>query len=305
VEIESLASYKHCIERISANWSAFLEKRRERLAQQERHGVAAEKVAENILEDLFSAVLDWPLSDINNQLEHADLVLTRLGIKKVIVEVKRPGALAWSRKAVERALEQARRYAGEQDVKTIAVSDGYLLYAADIEHGGLEDRLFVDLSAAEPPKVLWWLSVQAIYRPREPAEAALQLLPEIAPVEATPTTPDAPELLHPKYHLPCHCFAHVGNPADVHSWKLPYRNADGTVDPRRLPKAIQAILTNYRGAQVKAIPERAIPDVLVRLARAASSLGKMPHQCGDAAAIYRELREALEQVGRLQEVLGA
>ncbi len=43
----------------------FLEKRLQRLKQQDRHGgIASEKVAENIIEDLFTEVLDWELSDL-------------------------------------------------------------------------------------------------------------------------------------------------------------------------------------------------------------------------------------------------
>jgi len=112
--VKRLASYRHCVERIRSNWPAFLERRRERLVQQERYGVAAEKVAENLLQDVFTVVLDWPLSDVNNQVGYADLLLTRLGIKYLIVEVKRPGALAWNRRAVETALDQALRYADEK-----------------------------------------------------------------------------------------------------------------------------------------------------------------------------------------------
>ncbi|MBI3304414.1 MAG: hypothetical protein HYZ72_20315, partial [Deltaproteobacteria bacterium] len=104
---EELASYRRCVERIQTTWPTFLEKRKERLQQQERHGVAAEKVAENILEDLFTFVLDWSLADLNNQIGYADLVLTRLGVKYFLMEVKRPGALAWNRRAVEAALAQA------------------------------------------------------------------------------------------------------------------------------------------------------------------------------------------------------
>lgn len=87
-----------------------------------------------------------------------------------------------------------------------------------------------------------------------------------------------------------------------HTWKLPYLLADGTIDHKRLPKAVQAILSNYRGAKVGGIPEADVPDVLVPLARAASSVGKMPGQTGDPAAVYMQLAEALEQVGRLGEV---
>ena len=38
---------------------------------------------------------------------------------------------------------------------------------------------------------------------------------------------------------------------------------------KRLPKAIEAILSNYRGARVSSVLEKAIPDVLRRLAEAA------------------------------------
>jgi len=65
-----------------------------------------------------------------------------------------------------------------------------------------------------------------------------------------------------------------------------------------LPKAIQALLSNYRGTKVGSIPVAVLPTVLERLASAAESLGKMPHQRGDTAAIYVQFAEALEQIRR-------
>ncbi|MGA2725331.1 MAG: hypothetical protein ABSG79_23340 [Bryobacteraceae bacterium] len=76
--VKDLASYRRCTERIHENWPRFLDQRKERLVQQERFGTAAEKVAENILEDLFTIALDWTLSDLNNQVEYADLLLTHV-----------------------------------------------------------------------------------------------------------------------------------------------------------------------------------------------------------------------------------
>jgi hypothetical protein len=304
--VTELASYKRCVDRIRANWPAFLAKRRERLQQQERHGAAAEKVAENILEDLFTLVLDWPLSDINNQVGYADLVLTCLGIKYLIVEVKRPGALVWNDRAVQAALEQARRYADEQKVKCVGVSDGTMLYAADIEHGGLQDRVFVSLESVEPPDTLWWLSVHGIYHPRKESQGdILRLLPERPQEEPREGGPcaDAEGLLHPKYHIPARCFAYVGHASDSNTWKLPYLNLDGSVDIKRLPKAIQAILSNYRGTKVSGISEADIPDILVRLAHAAARVGKLPNQSGERALVYRQLAEVLEQLGRLSQVV--
>jgi hypothetical protein len=103
--LENLASHRRCAERIQAAWPGFVSKREQRLEQQRRLGEASEKVAENIMEDLFTAVLDWPFADFNNQVEHADIVRTDHGIKRLVVEVKRPGSLAWSRRAVESTLE--------------------------------------------------------------------------------------------------------------------------------------------------------------------------------------------------------
>lgn len=301
--IEKLASYRNCVAHIGAAWTAFLERRHTRLAQQDRHGNAAERVAENILEDLFTQVLDWSLADVNNQVGYADLILTHLGVKRLIIETKRPAALAWNRRAVDRALEQALRYAHEQKVRHVAVSDGFMLYAADVAHGGLRDRVFCALDAAEPPLDLWWLSVDGIYRPRpDAADAALRLLPDEAVTGDANRTPPPKGRLHPKYRLPCSCFAYVGDAGDAATWKLPYLDAGGGIDKRRLPKAIQSILSNYRGAHVGGIPEQAIPDVLVRLAAAARRAGKMPGQTGKPAAIYVQLAQVLEQLGRLEAI---
>jgi hypothetical protein len=297
-----LASHRRCVERIQANWPHFLAKRHERLAQQTRLGVASEKVAENILEDLFTLVLDWPLSDLNNQVACADLLLTRLGLKCLLLEVKRPGALAWSRRAVERALDQALRYAHEQKVRCVGISDGVMLYAADIYHGGLNGRVFVSLQDEEAPEELWWLSVDGIYRPTEATDTILRPLPEDPESAAPPAEPPEAVVVHPKYKIQACCFAYVGDANDYATWKLPYRLGDGSVDVKRLPKAIQCIVSNYRGAMVSGIPEAAIPDVLVRLARAAVAAGRMPGQSDAAAPVYQQLWEVLDQLGRLGEL---
>ena len=162
-------------------WAGFQAKRWERLAQQARLGTAAEKVTENILEDLFTMVLDWRLSEVNVQPGYAGLALTRLGAKQLIVEARRPGALAWNERAIDLALAQAHRSAGAQRVKAIAISDGIMLYARDIIAGGHRDRLFTRLDEPWAAEDLWWLSVDGIYRPREDREGPfLRLLPVTA-----------------------------------------------------------------------------------------------------------------------------
>jgi hypothetical protein len=303
VTIESLACYQRCCERLTAAWPGFLAKREERLTQQRRYGMAAEKVAENILEDLFTMVLDWRLGEVNNQVGYADLVLTRLGVKYLIIEVKRPGALAWHQRSVDLALAQAHRYADEQKVRSVAVSDGVMLYGRDHIPGGHRDRLFVRIDQPEPPADLWWLSTDGIYRPRDDAGAGLYLLPSADDGLSSTTDGRPAALLHPKYHLPAWCFAYVGNAADPKTWHLPYLRYDGTPDLARLPKAIQAILSNYRGAHVGSVPEAAIPEVLVTLARTARQLGKLPADGHASAMAYAQLQQALEQLGRLADAL--
>jgi hypothetical protein len=252
----------------------------------------------NIIEDLLTLGLDWNIGDINNQVGYADLLVTRLGIKHLIIETKRPGALTWNERAVYSALEQARRYADEQKVKCIGVTDGVMLYAADIEAGGLKDRIFVSLEQNKPPLDLWWISEHGIYRPRTDSRCEpLNLLQSQTKedLQAVCSGTDS-QLLHPKYKLPSHCFASVGDANKPKTWKLPYLQADGTVDVNRLPKAIQAILSNYRGARVSLVPEKYIPDVLMRLEEAAERVGKMPHQEGKTAPAYEMLAGAIDQI---------
>lgn len=299
---EQLATYRRLNERLSACWPTFVSRRRDRLAQAERLGHAAEKVAEGILEDLFTGPLDWALADVNYQVDYADLLLTRLGVKHLLVEVKRPDSLAWNRRAVEAALFQAAGYARRQKVSAIAVSDGHMLYAADVGEAGLHDRAFVGLDAPNPHVDLWWISVDGIYRRREDLAGGPGLLPLPEGRSASMAAPAEGEMPDSKYHLPAECFAYVGDPARSSSWHLPYRLADGSVDHARLPKAIEAILSNYRGGHVTTIRERAIPDVLVCLGRAAHSLGKMPGQAPEPVPAYVALARALEQLGRLGEV---
>lgn len=299
-EVGHLAVYRRCVERVRWAWAEFLCKRSERLTPHPLLGDHSEKVTENILEDLFTAALDWPLSGFNPQVERADIVLSNLGVRWLIVEAKRPGSLAWHRRAVDQALDQAMGYAEQQGVRCVAVSDGIMLYAADISNGGKRDRAFISLADAEPPLDLWWLSVQGIYRPRPFAPgAAIRLLPE-EPVVIEPVgspSQDAPEILHPKYRLPAHCFAYVTDYSKPGTWKLPYLCADGTIDAKRLPKAIQCILTNYRGGRVGGIPEAAIPGILERLARAALMAGHLPPIVTNPAPVYLQLAEALKQFG--------
>jgi hypothetical protein len=118
-----LASYRRCAARIKTAWPVFAARRRQRI-RQGLFGAPVEKVAENIVEDLFTTVLDWSLDDFNLQIDRADIVLSDNGYKRLVLEVKRPGSLIWQRRAIQLALDQGMRYASAQNVAAVAVSDG-------------------------------------------------------------------------------------------------------------------------------------------------------------------------------------
>lgn len=284
-----LATFARCIERIRAGWPTFRASHADRL----RHGEESERTAEAIVEDLFTMVLDWDKGDLMYQVDFADIVVSHHLAKYLVIEVKRPGTLFPGRRALDEAIRQARRYADAQKIPSVAATDGRYLYAADIRAGGLVDRVSIDLTVAEAPTGLWALSVHGIYRACAVPALDVPIATDAADVAQPPA---GTALFHPKYQLPAECFAYVPDSNEPHSWKLPYLLADGSIDPRRLPKAIQSILSNYRGARVGGIPESAMRDVLSRLARAAMRAGHLP-VCSTTASAYRQLAQTIEQIG--------
>ena len=296
-----LVTKQRCIERIVSNWSQFCDLRIQHLSQATRFGVAPEKIAEQIIGELFTVVLDWPITSLNYQVEHSDIIITSPGVKWIVIEAKRPGLLTSGGNQLNQAFDQVLRYASEQKVKCVTVSDGNILVAKDVQFGGLKDRIYVDLRSVGAPKALWWLSQHGIYRNCEEPSS----MDSIVTTDKTNDTLDSADigLIHPKYKVPSNCFAYVGNYGDVKTWKLPYLKIDGTVDTKRLPLAISSIVKTYRGERVKSIPEPAIPEVLIRLAKAANQLGKLPNRLPDNPITnYELLYMAIYQQGKLNEV---
>jgi len=284
---KELSSYASSIERIKQNWPQFIFKRAERL----KHGGESEKVAENIIDDLFTEVLDWEKGDLKFQKGYSDIILSKHSRKYLIIEVKRPGTFR-TRRDLEGPVAQARRYAEQQSVNQIAASDGRYLYVADICNGGLIDRLLIDLSNETPPcEALWWVSEHGIYRSCPGPIISAFILSNSD--NSTCKLDDG--LLHPKYKLPASCFAYVGDVNDFKTWKLPYKMICGSIDSKRLPKAIQALLSNFRGTKVGGIPEQSIPNVLKRLGEAALIEGRIPSQGLKVSPVYKNLELALKQ----------
>ena len=295
----TLTSYQTCIQKLQGAWKIFAATRLDRL----RHGGEAEKVAEGIVEDLLTGVLDWTKGDMTYQIDFADIVLSRNLQKYLVIEVKKPGTLRLGRQSLALALEQAVRYAHAQHIEQVAVSDGCVFYAADIMPGGLRHRVVVNLADAQPPVALWWVSVHGVYRPRdEPRPAESLFADESYPITVQNQLDQGLGiLLHRTYRLPAWCFAWVGDANKPSTWKLPYLKGNGDIDEKRLPKAIQSLLTNYRGAKV-IIPESGVGDVMLRLAQAAKRANLLPPESVHPAPVYQQLMLWLEQNGRSSEI---
>ena len=158
-----------------------------------------------------------------------------------------------------------------------------------------------------PSRDAFWVSVDGIYRVPEkltddqvpePTVASSVCVETVREMSATEVvTP----LLHPKYKRPAKCFAYVGDTRDPRTWKLPYRLTNGTVDVKHLTGAIRSVISNYRGARVR-LPEKAVPDVLVRLGKAVAKIGKMPGQVPNSPETYQQLFDVLRQMDRLEEI---
>ena len=212
---ENLASKRKLLERARNNWDEFQDRRKQYLTQMHLRDGGSEKITENILLDLFTLVLDWPLANLDYQSGWCDIILVDTGIKRLLIEAKYPGKFS-SSKAMEQALSQVTGYSSTQKVNLVAVSDGNRLFAIDLLEGKTCKRVDVNLDG-EFSEELWFLSRHGIYRSTESKgdTKSLDFL--------------SGETLHPKHKIPSKCFAYVGNPLQTSTWSLPYLNSKGYV----------------------------------------------------------------------------
>lgn len=278
--MHELSGYKNVVRQGRDSWDDFLLFRDKKLMQVGRDGGGAEKITETIIDNLLTQVLDWCPSNVNYQIEYSDIMLTHMGLKKVIIELKRPHSFTGNDRAFRLALDQARKYADRQKVRAIAVSDGVRLYVADIVDSNLSERISVHLDDRKFPEELFLLSVHGVNKKHNGPQLRLNLHSSIGLVD---------ELIHPKYKLPSRCFAYAGDSTDTKTWKLPILKIDGSVDTKRLPGAIRCILSNYRGKNVQGIPENSISFVLNKLYEAAKIAKKLPSQNKKTADTYKNL----------------
>lgn len=258
---------------IQTEWSTFRERYKKIVSEYERGSRLHEKDIEIIFHSLAEGPLGYEIEQLSTQREYADYALVDRGLKLAIVEIKsfRAFASKQEQSQLESALIQAARYAHRHRTPHLMAFDGVILTLAELE--GVQDvikvHIQVNIEADEPPGNLFYFTHYGLFC--HPTEELLTL-----PYDAD----EDAELKKTHHGVKLHysCFAHVGDIRDKGTWRAPYRNPDGSVDVKRLPHAVNYLLSpsGHRGKQAsrQRIPEAATPLVALRLAKAYKEIGK-------------------------------
>lgn len=118
-----LARFRRFAESAPLRWPTFLERRCERVTQATRNVKAAEKVAENILEDFFTVSLDWKIEELNNQVRHTDIILTHNGIKRLTTKLPLSTKMQVS-PALEHVLNKAQQLPARFNQQRVRLTSG-------------------------------------------------------------------------------------------------------------------------------------------------------------------------------------
>jgi hypothetical protein len=106
-------------------------------------------------------------------------------------------------------------------------------------------------------------------------------------------------------NLPEKCYAYVPNKFKPATWKLPYLNADGSVDEKHLAAAAAAFSAGGSRGQKVEVPEKDVAAVKKKLAAAYRKLGKkpdeIPKQLLESGAGDQEGTESLTRITQLRE----
>lgn len=165
-------------------------------------------------------------------------------------------------------LRQAARYAHRHRTPHLMAFDGQTLALGRLsEERVILCNLIVNLEKNQPPEELFFFTQYGLFHSPE------------CVLFSVPFVPSLDEALRKTHHgvaLPYTCFAYVGDLRNKQTWKMPYREADGSVDTKRIGHAVNYLLSpgGYRGqkADNHVIPVAATTLVALRLARAYKEL---------------------------------
>jgi hypothetical protein len=258
-------------QRIVEKWSSFRERRQRMLEARACGRVLHEKDMEELFRSVAEGPLGYGIENLGAQQDYADYALIDRGLKLAIVEVKALGLLhGGSESHLAPVLLQAARYAHRHRTPYLMAFDGEHLGLGRLNaDGSIHCNLIVNLDQVEAPETLFYFTQYGLFHG---SASVLFSVPFVASLD------DALCKSHHGLPLPYTCFAYVGDLRNKQTWKMPYRNADGSVDTRRVGHAVNYLLSpgGYRGqkAENDAVPVAATTLVALRLARAYKELGQ-------------------------------
>lgn len=261
---------KEARQQLNDRWLAFNLERRAILARRESGFRLSEADVEAIFEKLAQGPLGYEGGQIARQQDYADRVLMDRCLKLVVVEIKNYGAFQHPA-SLEEALVQAARYADCHRAPFLMAFDGQRLVLARRHRPRNEIQVILDLGidSPSPPEDLFYCCHYGLFH-----------LPQAVRWSLSYNAAED-EQLYKRHHgerLHYSCFAYVGDLRDKQTWLMPYRNADGSVDTKRLGHAVNYLLSpgGYRGqkAETVRVPEAATLLCALRLAGAYKELGQ-------------------------------
>jgi len=260
-------------ERIAAGWPAFCEYA-EGTLESRRHGQTLQEAdVEQLFERLAGDLLGYGPDQIGRQQDYADRTLHGQGMKLAVVEIKSYRAFERDGELAE-ALVQAARYADRHRTPNLVAFDGHNLVLAlrrpERDDVAVSLWLELDVDDEDPPDDLFYFNHFGLFRY------------PTAELRTVDYDADEDDELHRSHHgEPLHYsrYAHVGDLTRKTTWKLPYRNPDGSVDEDRIGHAVNYLLSpgGYRGNTAEESPEFQEGDRLLaalKLARAYDEVGR-------------------------------
>ena len=213
---------------LSQKWPQFLEFRN----ATHRHLVNGRSLSERDVEAVFESLVLGPLgyspAQLDRQPDFADYVLLARDLKIAIAEIKNWEAFH-DKDAQNKALEQAAGYADRHRCKNIMAFDGRTIALAECCKDTINVLFEALVDVQDPVDELFYFT-----------EYGLSKLPEERVYSFSYTPAPQPNEFKKHHGIDLHysCFAYIGDLRDKSTWKMPYRNADGSVDTGRIDKAV-------------------------------------------------------------------
>ncbi|MFB6214305.1 MAG: hypothetical protein ABEI54_00405 [Candidatus Bipolaricaulia bacterium] len=263
---------KQARKRLKSKWGDFNEQKGGILARRKHGRSLSEDDVEQMFEELFKGPLGYKMWQVGRQQDYADRTLEGQGLKLAVVEVKSFRAFD-NEDELESALVQAARYGDRHRTPNLIAFDGSNLVLT-LRRKSKDDimiALWEELEDGQtPPSDLFYFTHFGLFRyPKEKKDSFSYVAEEDSKLYRT----------HHGEKLHYTCYAHIGDLTSKTTWKLPYRNPDGSVDEKRLGHATNYLLSpgGYRGNladEKENITEGDRFNAALKLAKAYKEVGK-------------------------------